>query len=267
MFRIDLPIYRGPIDLLLYLIRRHELDASEVSLTAVVDQYLQFLETLAELDLGEAADFLDMAATLVELKSHAVLPRDEEEAAEKPIVDPIGEDLVARLLEYKQIRDAAAVLDEMGERWQTRYERLSDDLPPRKADPADQPVVGLEVWDLVSAFGRIIRESAGPPPTQIIDDDTPIHVYMQKIHARLADQSRVALTDLVTVGLHKSAYIGWFLATLELTRHHGAEVRQDEHGEIHVARTEAYREELKVAEVDNAASDALADSALPIRMR
>ncbi len=267
MFRIDLPIYRGPIDLLLYLVRRHELDASEVSLASVVDQYLEFIETLAELDLSDAADFLEMAATLVELKSHAVLPNDEEEVEEKPVVDPIGKDLVTRLLEYKRIRDAAAVLEEMGDRWQTRYERMADDLPTRRSDPADQPVVGLEVWDLVSAFGRIIRESAGPPPTQIIDDDTPIHIYMKRIHARLSETPRVALTDLVTPGLHKSAYIGWFLATLELTRHHGAEVRQDRWGEIHVARTDAYRETLEVAEIENAASDALADSALPIRMR
>lgn len=265
-FRIDLPIYRGPIDLLLYLVRRQELSLSEMSLAKVVGQYIEYMDVLQELDLGEVGEFLDLAATLVEMKSQAVLPKIEEDDAEEVIEDSHDE-LVHKLLEYKEIRDAASVLDEMSTRWQTRFERLSDDLPSRRNDPADQPIVELEIWDLVSAFGRIMREAAGPPATEVIYDETPIHVYMQRIHQSLAQRERVQLVDLVEPGQHKSAYIGWFLAMLELTRHHGAAVAENESGDIEVVRTEHYRAELNVNEVDNYASEAIDKSNMPIRMR
>ncbi|SMP53276.1 condensin subunit ScpA [Neorhodopirellula lusitana] len=265
-FRIDLPVYRGPIDLLLYLVRRQELSLTEMSLSKVVQQYVEHLDVLQELDLGEVGDFLELAATLVEMKSQAVLPKIEDETEEEAI-EETHDALVQRLLQYKEIRDAASVLDEMASRWQTRFERLADDLPTRRNDPADQPIVELEIWDLVSAFGRIMRESAGPPPTEVIYDDTPIHVYMQRIHHKLADKPRVELIDLVEPGQHKSAYIGWFLAMLELTRHHGAAVSENGNGDIEVVRTEGYRAELDVNEVDNYASQAIEASNMPIRMR
>ncbi|MFG0288236.1 MAG: segregation and condensation protein A [Rhodopirellula sp. JB044] len=265
-FRIDLPVYRGPIDLLLYLVRRQELSLSEMSLSKVVSQYVEYIEVLEELDLGEVGDFLDLAATLVEMKSLAVLPKIEDDHEEEAI-DETHDELVHKLLEYKEIRDAASVLDEMSSRWQTRFERLSDDLPTRRNDPADQPIVELEIWDLVSAFGRIMRESAGPPPTEVIYDDTPIHVYMQQIHEKLADRERVELIDLVEPGMHKSAYIGWFLAMLELTRHHGAAVTENDNGDIEVVRTGDYHAELNVNEVDNYGAKAIDNSNMPIRMR
>lgn len=248
-FRIELPAYRGPLDLLLYLVRRQEVSLAEMSLTQVVDQYLEYLELLQQLDLTDVGDFIDLASTLVELKSQAVLPKIVDESEEAPLEDP-QEELVERLLQYKEIRDAAAVLEEMGQRWQQRYERLSNDLPSRRVDPGDQPLVDLEIWDLVSAFGRIMREAAGPPPTEVVYDETPIHVYMQRIHRQLDSEPRVALIDLVDAGEHKSAFIGWFLATLELTRHHGAAVEQNEYGDIIVVRTENYRSSFELQEAE-----------------
>jgi segregation and condensation protein A len=170
-------------------------------------------------------------------------------------------------LQYKEIRDAASILEEMGQRWQLRYTRLADDLPNRRVDLGDQPIVDLEIWDLVSAFGRIMRESAGPPITEVIYDDTPIHVYMQRIHSRLKDESRIGLIDLIPGSVHKSSLIGWFLATLELTRHHGAALEQDEHGDIFIVRTESYTEQLNVNEVDNYNTETPEAEKLPIRPR
>ncbi len=249
-FRIELPAYRGPLDLLLYLVRRHEVELSEMPLSEIVDQYIQYIEILKELDLGDVGDFLSLASTLVEMKSQAVLPKVVEDQEEEEIDDPQSE-LVQRLLQYKEIRDAASVLDEMGNRWQQRYQRMSDDLPSRRVDPGDQPIVDLEIWDLVSAFGRIMREAGGPPKTEVIYDDTPIHVYMQQIHERLKETETVQLVDLVRGGIHKSSLIGWFLATLELTRHHGAAVEQNESGDIVIVRTSNYSNDLSVNEVDN----------------
>ena len=82
-FRIDLPVYRGPIDLLLYLVRRQELSLTEMSLAKVVGQYVEYMDLLQELDLGEVGDFLELAATLVEMKSQAVLPQIEDDSDEE----------------------------------------------------------------------------------------------------------------------------------------------------------------------------------------
>ena len=265
-FRIDLPAYRGPLDLLLYLVRRHEVALTEMPLAKIVDQYVEYIEILKDLDLGDVGDFLSLASTLIEMKSQAVLPKVAEEEDEDEIVDPQSE-LVERLLQYKEIRDAAAVLDEMGNRWQQRYQRMSDDLPSRRVDPGDQPIVDLEIWDLVSAFGRIMREASGPPQTEVIYDDTPIHVYMHKIHDRLKDQETIPLVDMVSGGVHKSSVIGWFLATLELTRHHGAAVEQDENGDIVIVRTANYSDELNVDEIDNYDDDELDAANMPGRGR
>ncbi len=138
-FQVELPSYTGPLDLLLFLVRRHELDLTSLSVSQVVDQYLGYMEVLQELDVDGAADFLEIAATLVEMKSLAVLPQTEPD----PDADPEGgkledpqDQLIERLMQYKQIRDAAHVLDEMSQRWQQRYGRLADDLPPRRVDPA-----------------------------------------------------------------------------------------------------------------------------------
>ncbi len=266
-FRIELPAYRGPLDLLLYLVRRQELSLTELSLTRVVDQFLEHLEVLQELDLAAVGDFLDLASTLVELKSQAVLPKAVDEETDGVVEDPQSE-LVERLLEYKKVRDAASLLDEMGQRWQQRYPRLVDSLPARQIDPGSQPIADLELWDLVSAFGRIMREAQGPPPTEVVYDDTPIHVYMQRLHAQLQQTERLALTDVIEGGMHKSSLIGLFLAMLELTRHHGCVAEQAENGhDVVLVRGPHFSSQLNVNEVDNYDSQKMEASNLPVRGR
>lgn len=265
-FRIELPAYRGPLDLLLYLVRRHEVNLSEMPLSKIVEQYLEYIEVLKEMNLTDVGDFIDLASTLVEMKSQAVLPKPADEDEEEIIADPQTE-LVERLLQYKEIRDAASILDEMGNRWQQRYERMADDLPTRRIDPGDQPIVDLEIWDLVSAFGRIMREAGGPPQTEVVYDDTPIHVYMQRIHTKLRDTEKLSLVDMIEGGIHKSSVIGWFLATLELTRHHGAAVEQDSNGDIVVVRTPNYSADLSVNEVDNYGAEEFEAVNMPGRPR
>ena len=266
-FLVQLPAYRGPIDLLLYLVRRQEVGIHSLAIARVVDQFIEYIELLQELDLGDAADFLDMASTLVELKSQSVLPRIEEADEESaPIDDDSPDVLIQRLLEYKRMRDASEILAEMSQRWQERYTRLCDDLPSRQLDPGSQPIADLQLWDLVNTFGRIVRESGGPPPTQVIYDDTPIHVYMQRIHEQLLQVESVSLFDLLRPGAHKSALIGWFLALLELARHYGAVTEQDENGDIRIRRGPEFRERLEVAQIEDY-SEAGRPTNLPIKLR
>ena len=146
-----------------------------------------------------------------------MLPAGDDGAAE--VEDP-REELVQRLLEYKKYKDAASMLEEQSRQWQQRFTRLADDLPPRRVDPADQPIHEVELWDLVSALGRVIRDASVLKPSSIIYDETPIQVYMQRIHAQLVDHGRMAFSEVFDAGMHKSALIGMFLSILELVRHH-----------------------------------------------
>ena len=229
-FSVKLDAFRGPLDLLLFLVRKHEVDIRDIPIALVTEQYLAHLEVLQQLDVNEVGDFLELASTLVEIKSQLVLPRCDEvtEAWDDP-----RDELVQRLLEYKKYKDAASMLDERSRDWQQHYGRLASDLPPREVDPAGQPIHEDELWDLVSAMGRILRESQAVKPQAIVYDDTPIQVYMQRIHHRLTDTRRVAFSEMFEAGMHKSAIVGVFLAVLELVRHHSVRAEQNDlHGEI-----------------------------------
>ncbi len=217
-FRINLEIFRGPLDLLLYLVRKHEVDIFDIPIALITDQYCAHLEILEELDIDSVGEFLDLASTLVEIKSRSVLPRNDEEVGE--IEDPRNE-LVQRLLEYKRFKDAASILEDQGRQWQKRIPRLADDLPPRSIDPADRPIQEVELWDLVSAFGRIKRGTQASNAANIIYDETPINVYMDRINEKLSRQGRLSFSEMFEPNMHKSAMVGVFLAVLELVRHRG----------------------------------------------
>jgi segregation and condensation protein A len=236
-FRVDLEIFRGPLDLLLYLVRKHELDIVDIPVAPIADQFLEHLAVLEQLDVNAVGDFLEVASTLVELKSRLILPQGDE--VEEEIDDP-RQQLVRRLLEYKQFKDAASILDERARDWQERFPRLANDLAAAKRDPAEQPIRELELWDLVSAFGRLIQQHQSSQPSSIVYDDTPIHVYMDRISQLLEVQPRLAFTELFRPGMHKSTLIGIFLAILELMRHHGVSAEQsDMFGEIWLVREDA----------------------------
>jgi segregation and condensation protein A len=229
-FRVQLDIFRGPLDLLLYLVRKNEVEVRDLPIALITRQYLDHLDVLQQLNVNDVGDFLELASTLIEIKSQLVLPHGGEEV--ESWSDPRDE-LVQRLLEYKKYKDAASMLDERSRDWQQHCPRLASDAGPRPVDPAGQPIREVELWDLVSAMGRILRESQASEPTTIVFDETPIQVYMQRIHQRLVRERRVAFSSTFERGMHKSAIVGVFLALLELARHHGVCTEQpDLHGEI-----------------------------------
>ena len=167
------------------------------------------------------------------------------------IEDPKA-DLVRRLLEYKQFKDAASVLDDRARQWQERFPRLSSDLGPRQRNLAEEPIHELELWDLVSAFGRIMRDQQAAQPASIVYDDTPIHVYMEQIHARLIARGQLAMSELFQTGMHKSSLISIFLAVLELVRHHGLRAEQGhDFGEVWLIPGMRLDEPLDLSGVDN----------------
>jgi segregation and condensation protein A len=206
--------FRGPLDLLLYLVKRNEVDVCDIPVARIAEQFRQYLDVIRLIDVERAGEFLVMTATLMEIKSRMVLPRGEaEDEAEED--DPRRE-LVRQLIEYKKFKDAAALLEAQAERQGLRLARQPP--PARAANPAEQPLHEVELWDLVSAFGRLMRETLALQPQQIVVDHTPIHVYMELILARLARGGRLPFADLFVPPHNRGRLVGLFLAMLELIK-------------------------------------------------
>lgn len=234
-YRVELPSFHGPLDLLLYLVRKNEVDILDIPIASIASQFQQHLAIMQVADIELAGDFLVMAAMLMEIKSRMLFPNSPSgEDRDDELVDPRKE-LVKQLLEYKKYKEAAAQLESRGLEQQRRLPRVTVDV----SSGTDQPpqVQAVELWDLVSAFGRLLSETKALEPSQIVADETPQHVYQDMISEQLRLHSRVRFRDLFTPPHHRARLVGLFLAVLELIRGWKAELDQDGlFGEIWVRR-------------------------------
>ena len=223
-YQVELEIFKGPLDLLLYLVKRNEVDICDIPIAKIAEQFLEYINVIQMLDVDWAGEFLVMAATLLEIKSRLLLPRPEEmaEAEEDPRLE-----LVRQLIEYKKFKDAAALLEEQAERQQSRLARLPIEIPSAP-DPAQQPLQHVELWDLVSAFGRLMRETSALQPRQIVMDETPIQVHMDRILQLLREQGRLVFASLFTPPYTRGRLLGLFLAILELIKSRQIQAEQPE---------------------------------------
>ena len=218
-YRVELDAFSGPLDLLLYLVRRQEVDILDLPIARITAQFLEFLEVLKVLDLDLIGDFVVLASSLVEIKSRMALPGpDEPPELVEPDEDPRA-DLVRQLLEYKRFKDAARRLEEQAAEWQRRYPRLSDDRPRGGNDPSRDLIKEVELWDLVSALSRVLRKNTESAPATVVYDDTPIAVYIERIKTRVLAEGRVAFSSFFAGTNSRSRIVGIFLALLELLRH------------------------------------------------
>jgi segregation and condensation protein A len=213
-YQVELETFRGPLDLLLYLVKRNEVDICDIPIARITEQFQEHLNVIQLIDMEWAGDFLVLAATLMEIKARMLLPRSEEGGDEEP--DPRLE-LVRQLVQYKRFKDAAALLEAQAERQQARLSRQAVEPQPG-VNPALQPLRRVELWDLVSAFGRLMRETTALQPRQIVMDETPIHVNMERIVEQLQGVPHLALTDLFTPPHTRGRLLGLFLAILELIK-------------------------------------------------
>mgnify|MGYP006281631279 CR=1 FL=1 len=239
-YRVLLDGYSGPLDLLLYLVKRHEIDLNDIPIAKLTDQYLAHLELLKAIDFDNVAEFLVMASTLLEIKSAMLaaqvaaetgeeLPEDDEDPTAQ--IDPRHE-LVQQLLEYKRYKDAAIALSEKHEDWRQRFTAR-----PAKAgaDASEQPpeldLEDLDVLDLCEAFTRIMA-SIGSASNQheVTRDDTPIGLHAEDIVDRLQREGDMPLQQMFEGRSRKSEMIGLFLATLELVRNRRVRAYQDDPG-------------------------------------
>src|SRR5947209_18973871 len=240
-YQVDLDVFHGPLDLLFYLVKRDEIDLRDIPIARVAEQFKQYLDVLQVIDVERVGDFLVMAATLAELKSKMLLPRPEEAGGEEE--DP-RQQLVRQLLEYKRFKDAAALLEQQAER---QAERLPRQPPPAPTPSGPAPLRPVELWDLVSAFGRLLRETLALQPQQISVDQTPLHVYMDEILGRLRSGGRLPLSRLFRPPHTRSRLVGYFLAILELTRRFSTLAEQDDaFGDIWVSLVSPPGDDLEV---------------------
>jgi segregation and condensation protein A len=235
IYRVELHEFSGPLDLLLHLVRRNEVDVIRLPIARITAQFLDFLEILQLLDLDLIGDFVVMASTLIEIKSRFVLPQPEEEIEDVATDDDPRSELITRLLEYKRYKDAAYALDERAAEWQQRFPRLSDDRPVVGRDHAADPIREVELWDLVSALSRVLQRKVVEQTSAIRYDETPQAVYMDRIAALVRESGRLPFSTFFEGANQRSRIIGIFLAVLELLRHHGFRAEQPvAYGEIFV---------------------------------
>jgi len=223
-YQVDLAMFRGPLDLLLYLVKRNEVDICDIPIAKIAAQFVDYLNVLEAIDVERAGDFLVMAATLMEIKSRLLLPRNEETGPAE--ADP-RQELVRQLVEYKKFKDAAALLDAQAEQQLTRLPRQMVEPVPGP-DPAHAPLRSVELWDLVSAFGRLMRETLALQPKQIVVDETPLHVHMETILQQLETTPRLPFAALFTPPHHRGRLVGLFLGVLELIKRRRIQAEQAE---------------------------------------
>ncbi|MHC4542437.1 MAG: segregation and condensation protein A [Planctomycetota bacterium] len=218
-YRVNLDIFAGPLDLLLYLVRKEEVDIYDIPIATITDQYIRYIELLKSLDIDLAGDFLVMAATLMQIKSAMLLPQAEPETfQDEDLSDPRTE-LVRQLLEYKRFKDAANLLNAAADEQHERYPRpgtLVDRLKP-DAEP-EFDIEQVSIWDLLEAFDSVCKAIGTGSAIGHIQDDTPIDLYQIEILHRLQTEGPMTFERIFESRTNRVVMIGLFLALLELIR-------------------------------------------------
>ena len=222
-YLVSLDSFHGPLDLLLYLVKREEVDVLDVPLARLADGFVEHLRAMVHLDVEAAGDFLVTAATLMEIKSRSLVPVEVTADGEVAEPDPRRE-LVRQLLEYRKFKDAARGLEELAEAHSVKLARH----PTEEFGRGETVVRAVELWDLVSAFARLLRETQASQPQTVVADDTPQEWYEAYLRDRIRKELRVAFIDLFTPPHHRARLIGLFLAALELVRRFEVWVEQPE---------------------------------------
>lgn len=223
-YEVRLPVFEGPLDLLLHLIEQESLDITKISLAQVTDQYLDYISLLEELSAEALADFLVIAAKLLLIKSEMLLPRPPGAPGEEEEED-IGDELAHQLIEYKRFKEAAGGLKQREESGLRAYVRIAP--PPRLDKPLDLEDVSLA--DLVEAVQRALN--VRPPRPPVSEVVTPFTVTVAEkmtfIEQKLERQQRVSFNQLLDQATSRQEIIVTFMAVLELIKLKGIEVRQD----------------------------------------
>ena len=218
-YKVQFEVFEGPLDLLLYLIKKEEVDIYEVNLTKLATQFIAHIDLMREFDLEIAGEFLVMASTLMYIKSRELLPADQQVVVE---AEDEGEDprweLIRQLVEYKKFKDAAAKLQTLEERQENVFPRLPGKIEFESDAPAPKPEVGI--FDLLNAVNSVLKrfqdKTAGT--REIYEDKWTVSEKIELVRRLLAERGSVKFSELFASAANRAEVICTFLALLELIR-------------------------------------------------
>lgn len=279
-YRVTLPAFSGPLDLLLHLVKRHEVDIHEIQISEILHSFLEYLKALETLDIGDIGDFVVMASTLMEIKSKELLPSESVDLRDE--LDPRDE-LIQQLLEYRRYRELTRKLERYGklrERIASRGAYGADDRAIRELAREDYEreieesldLEDLDAWILLKAYAKLLEETDFGKTYAVEADRKPLAVYIEELAGRLTARGvgvEVLFRDAFDLRGGKMEVIGNFMALLELMKQGRIRARQDEAcGEIYLVllsdeevaaaaeRAAAYEEMVRVREAAKAAARA-----------
>lgn len=221
--RVQLPIYEGPLDLLLHLIRKDDLSIADIPIASITEQYLAALELMQGLDLDVSGEYLVMAATLLHIKSKTLLPPEEEGEEDDDEAGDGREELVRRLLEYERFKNAARDLEER--------EILNRDVFARQGRSAPVREVSFEqlsVFDLMSALQRVLERFPEPSVHTVVQETVSVRERMTGILDELGRRTSVLFHELFDAAGSRMEVVVTFLALLELIRIRAVNAVQEE---------------------------------------
>lgn len=234
-YKVDVEVFEGPLDLLLYLIKKDEVDICDIRIERITAQYMEYLGLMRMLDLTIAGEFIVMAATLMMIKSRMLLPEDERPELEAEEADPRW-DLVRQLLEYKKFKDAARHLEQRAFVRENMFDRGAE-LHVEAAPEAALPLQDVSIFDLISALNDALKRVKVEEFGQIYDDQYTVADKIEDVLRRVRSEARVLLSDLFGRLATRHEIVCAFLAVLELIRLRQVRVRQGaEFGDIEISR-------------------------------
>ena len=226
--KVQLEIFEGPLDLLLYLVKKEEVDIYEVNLTKIATQFIEYVDLMREMDLDIAGEFLVMAATLMYIKSRELLPKNQQvEAPEEDEDEDPRWELIRQLVEYKKFKDAAAHLQER----ELIQEQIYGRVPSRPEFSIETPNLRPEVsiFDLVNAVSNILkRYNQRPQGRDLFEEKWSVSEKIELLAGMIRERQRLRFSELFEAANHRSEVIVTFLALLELIRMKQIRIEQSE---------------------------------------
>jgi segregation and condensation protein A len=214
--RIQLPLFEGPLDLLLYLIRREKLDINDIPIAPITREYMEYLDLMRELSLDVAGEFMVMAATLIHIKSKMLVPIEPTEAeGEEEYVDP-REELAKRLLEFQRYKEAAGILHQQAQIRAAQWTRPDTVLP--KFDDAGEEMLEAGLYDLIAAFKEMLDRRKALLDHEVESEGPSVEERMAELLAMIDEGASLEFLELFASLETKAAMIVTFLALLELVR-------------------------------------------------
>jgi segregation and condensation protein A len=237
VYQVKLEAFTGPMDLLLHLIRKHQINIYDIPIALIAQQYLEYLTMMKTLNLSLAGEFLVMAATLLYIKSRMLLPKEEKaETEDEEGLDPRME-LVRQLVEYERFKEAAGTLVARELLWRESFSRDPLPLLAESADEEDMATEDLQLFDLLSAFQDVLDRAPTDQLVELSRETWTVQDRIQVILERLEGESTVPFEGLFEQHWSRPLVIVTFLALLELVRMNLVRLFQGEwFGPIQVTR-------------------------------